>query len=102
MMRKKGRRAAGISMLCALALTASACGGGGGSSKDTSSSSGGTPVKGGTLNILGSSDVDYVDPHPVYYTIGSMALRLWSRTLFANPAVEGKTDTTVPDLATQM
>jgi peptide/nickel transport system substrate-binding protein len=102
MMRKKGRRAAGISMLCALALTASACGGGGGSSKDTSSSSGGTPVKGGTLNILGSSDVDYVDPNLVYYTIGSMALRLWSRTLFANPAVEGKTDTTVPDLATQM
>lgn len=101
MMRKKGRRAAGISMLCTLALTASACGGGGGSSS-SSKDDGGTAVKGGTLNILGTSDVDYVDPNLVYYTIGSMALRLWSRTLFANPAVEGKTDTTVPDLATEM
>ncbi len=102
MMRKKGRRAAGVSMICALALTASACGGGGGSNNNSSTNSGGTPVKGGTLNILGSSDVDYMDPNLVYYTIGSMALRLWSRTLFANPAIEGKTDTTVPDLATEM
>lgn len=101
-MMKKGRRAAGISMLCALALTASACGGGGGSSDTGAKADEGTPVKGGTLNILGSSDVDYMDPNLVYYTIGSMALRLWSRTLFANPAVEGKTDTTVPDLASEM
>jgi peptide/nickel transport system substrate-binding protein len=101
-MRKKGRRAAGVSLLCALTLTASACGGGGGSSNSGSKDSGGTPVKGGTLNILGTSDVDYVDPNLVYYTIGSMALRLWSRTLFANPAIEGKTDTTVPDLAAEM
>ncbi len=101
-MRKQGRRAAGISMLCALALTASACGGGGGSSTSNSGNSGnsgGTPVKGGTLNIQGQSDVDYMDPNISYYSIGYMNLRMWSRSLFANPAKDGAQTTTVPDMA---
>src|SRR3954454_5675522 len=98
----KRRRAAGVSALCALALTASACGGGGSSGGGGGSSDAGAPVKGGTLNILGTGDVDYMDPNLVYYTVGSMALRLWSRTLFANPAVEGRTSDSVPDLAAEM
>lgn len=101
----KGRRAAGVGVLCALALTASACGGGGGGggeSPDPGSKDEGTPVKGGTLNMLGRSDVDYMDPNIVYYTLGSASLRMWARQLFTNPAVDGEQTTTVPDLAAEM
>ena len=33
----------------------------------------GTPVKGGTLNMLGAGDVDYMDPNISYYSIGYLA-----------------------------
>jgi len=50
--------------------------------------------------MLGTGDVDYMDPNISYYSIGYLGLRMWSRQLFTNPAVAGKTMTTVPDLAT--
>ncbi|HEY8728259.1 MAG TPA: ABC transporter substrate-binding protein [Acidothermaceae bacterium] len=62
----------------------------------------GTPVKGGTLHMLGVGDVDYMDPNISYYTGGYMGLRLWSRQLVTYPAVAGKVTTDVPDLATQI
>jgi peptide/nickel transport system substrate-binding protein len=62
----------------------------------------GTPVVGGTLHMLGVGDVDYMDPNISYYSAGYMALRLWSRQLVTYPAVEGKTTTDVPDLATAL
>jgi peptide/nickel transport system substrate-binding protein len=62
----------------------------------------GTPVKGGTLHLLGTGDVDYMDPNISYYSGGYMALRLWSRQLVTYPAVAGKATTDVPDLATQI
>jgi peptide/nickel transport system substrate-binding protein len=68
----------------------------------SSSSSGQTPAKGGTLNMLGAGDVDYMDPNISYYSGGYLALRLWSRQLFTYPAVDGQTTTAVPDLATAM
>ncbi|HEX4864290.1 MAG TPA: ABC transporter substrate-binding protein, partial [Acidimicrobiales bacterium] len=86
----------GISATAALiALTGfmAGCGGGGASN---------TPVRGGTLNMLGSGDVDYMDPNVSYYTTGYLALRMWSRQLVTYPAVPGKTNTLVPDLATQL
>jgi peptide/nickel transport system substrate-binding protein len=61
----------------------------------------GTPVKGGTLHMLGTGDVDYMDPNISYYTIGYLGLRLWSRQLFSYPAVVGQTTNAVPDLATE-
>jgi peptide/nickel transport system substrate-binding protein len=106
MIWKKGRRVAGVGTVCALALVASACGGGGSGGNGGSGGSGtndtANAVKGGTLNMLGSSDVDYFDPNLSYYTVGALALRPWSRTLFTNPAKAGATTTTVPDMASEM
>ena len=64
--------------------------------------SSGTPVRGGTLTMLGTGDVDYMDPNVSYYSIGYLGLRMWSRQLYTYPAVQGKTTTIVPDLATAM
>jgi len=52
--------------------------------------------------MLGVGDVDYMDPNVSYFTTGALALRMFSRTLFANPAVAGKNFTTVPDMATEL
>jgi peptide/nickel transport system substrate-binding protein len=62
----------------------------------------GTPVKGGTLHMLGTGDVDYMDPNLSYYNVGYLALRLWSRQLVTFPDVPGKTTTVVPDIATAL
>jgi peptide/nickel transport system substrate-binding protein len=50
--------------------------------------------------MLGTGDVDYMDPNITYYTSGYMAARLFSRQLLTFPAEPGKVTTTVPDLAT--
>jgi peptide/nickel transport system substrate-binding protein len=95
----------------AIGLAVTACGGSsssssGGSSSGGSSSqiynpnTGGTPKTGGTLNMLGDGDVDYMDPNVSYYSIGYLNLRMWSRQLYSYPAVNGQTTTPAPDLAT--
>src|SRR6266568_460172 len=98
--------------LAALALAVSACGSSGTSPSGTGGkvtlNSGlqglnpgtGTPKKGGTLNMLGIGDVDYVDYNISYYTIGGLGQREWVRGLYAYPAVPGKVTTPLPDLAT--
>ena len=53
----------------------------------------GTPVKGGTLHMLGVGDVDYMDPNISYYSGGYMGARLYSRQLVTFPAIPGKTTT---------
>src|SRR5262245_12718074 len=61
----------------ALALAAAACSSGstgGGTTSSTGSS--GPAVKGGTLNMLGSGDIDFMDPNISYYSIGSLNLRM--------------------------
>ncbi|MGH9115847.1 MAG: ABC transporter substrate-binding protein, partial [Acidimicrobiales bacterium] len=102
--------------LC-LAMVAAACGNSGSSTKGATPGGGGTsgladqivqpnsagtPVRGGTLTMLGTGDVDFMDPNVSYYSIGYLGLREWTRQLYTNPAVEGKTTTIVPDLATAM
>jgi peptide/nickel transport system substrate-binding protein len=67
-----------------------------------STNPGGTAVKGGTLNMLGTGDVDYMDPNISYYTVGYLNLRMWDRTLLSYPAVPGQVTDAVPDLATDM
>ncbi len=81
----------------ALAACSSANSPGNASSSGPSSSA--TGVKGGTLNMLGSGDVDYMDPNITYYSIGYLGMRPWSRQLLTYPAEAGKTTTPVPDLA---
>jgi peptide/nickel transport system substrate-binding protein len=83
-----------VAVLATVGLGLAACG------SSSKSSSGGTPQRGGTLNMLGTGDVDYMDPNVSYYTTGYLALRMWSRQLLTYPAVQGQTTTVVPDLAT--
>jgi peptide/nickel transport system substrate-binding protein len=110
-MRTRTRSYLAICGLAALALAASACGSSSTSpsSKSVSLTSGvqalnpGTtaPKSGGTLNILGVGDVDYMDYNISYYTIGYQGQREWVRGLYAYPAIPGKVTTTIaPDLAT--
>ncbi|HYJ66876.1 MAG TPA: ABC transporter substrate-binding protein [Nocardioidaceae bacterium] len=97
-MRTRIRRLAGPTAAGVLLLATSACGG---SSSDTGQSGDeGDAVRGGTLNLLGSGDVDYMDPNVSYYSIGYLNLRMWSRQLFTYPADPAEPTTAVPDLAT--
>ncbi len=57
---------------------------------------------GGVLYMLGSGDVDYMDPNISYYTVGYEALHMISRNLLNYPAIPGKTTEVVPDLASAM
>jgi peptide/nickel transport system substrate-binding protein len=98
-------------------LAVAACGGGSSKSSGTSSgssssaaglqienpNSGGTPKPGGTLTVLGSSDVDdNLDPNYGYYSLDYVAYQLYERNLYTYPSVVGKTFTLVPDLATAL
>ena len=62
----------------------------------------GAPRMGGTLNMLGNGDVDYMDYNASYYTSGYIVQRLWNRGLYAYPASPGQVLTVAPDLATGM
>ncbi|MFD0533401.1 hypothetical protein ACFQY7_05970 [Actinomadura luteofluorescens] len=95
MFTRQSRSAAAVCCVFALALTA--CEGAGTTGADER-----PPVKGGTLNLLGAGDVDYMDPNISYYTNAEMNLRLWSRRLFGYPARKDQATTPVPDLATEV
>jgi peptide/nickel transport system substrate-binding protein len=82
--------------------TSSASGSSGGALPEENINNTGTPIKGGTLHMLGLSDVDYMDPNITYYSTGYEAARLYSRQLVTFPAVAGKATTDVPDLATEI
>ncbi|MBB5788923.1 ABC transporter substrate-binding protein [Jiangella mangrovi] len=97
MRHARTRWAAAIGAVGILALAG--CGGNGGNTAGSSTSD---AVKGGTLNILGAGDVDYMDPNVSYYSVGYLNLRLWSRQLFTYPADENKATEAVPDLATDI
>ncbi|MFG1815254.1 ABC transporter substrate-binding protein [Kribbella sp. NPDC049174] len=83
-------------------LMLAACNSGGGSPSGSGSTAA-TPVTGGTLNMLGAGDVDYMDPNLSYYSVGYLNLRMWSRQLFTYPADPGGKNTSpVADLATEL
>jgi peptide/nickel transport system substrate-binding protein len=88
-------------LVAALGLLVAACGGSSNSSGSAGTTSG-KPVRGGTLYMLGTGDVDYVDPNVSYYPTGFIPLRLWARQLLNYPAIAGQTTQAVPDLATQV
>jgi peptide/nickel transport system substrate-binding protein len=70
---------------CSLALAAGGCGSRGSTGGQGSNSDLDNAVRGGTLNMLGVGDVDYMDPNVSYYSIGYLGLRMWSRQLFTYP-----------------
>ena len=100
-MNKHKKRRTGLTALFVAALVATgACSSNGGGTGGGGPE--GQPVKGGTLNMLGDGDVTYMDPNASYYSVDSQLLRLWSRQLFTYPAIENKTNTAAPDLATEI
>ncbi|NEA31377.1 ABC transporter substrate-binding protein [Streptomyces sp. SID13031] len=103
-MASSGRRLAAVAIVAVTSLTLAACNADQGTtSGGTDTNSGGTPVTGGTLNMLGKGDVDYMDPNVSYYSVGYINLRMWSRQLFTYPAdAGGKNTTPVADLATEI
>jgi peptide/nickel transport system substrate-binding protein len=115
-MRTRIRGSLAVASLAVLAMTAAACG-----SSPKSSSTGthtglaeiqdgiqgvnpgtGAPHRGGTLNMLGDGDVDWMDYNASYYTIGYLAQRMYLRGLYAYPAIPGKVTDVAPDLATTL
>jgi peptide/nickel transport system substrate-binding protein len=114
-MRKRTKAFASGVGLTAIAVAVAACGGSsssgsGGGTGSVSLSSGvqgvnpgsGTPKSGGTLNMLGTGDVDYMDYNISYYSIGYLGQRPWLRGLYAYPATPGQTTAVTPDLATAL
>jgi len=115
-MRTRSRGATAVAGLATCAILATACGGsssggngGGGTPSPGNTSTGfqkistnstGTPVSGGTLNVLSSSDTDYLDPNITYYSLGYSYVREFSRQLYSYPATTGHQTDVVPDLAT--
>jgi len=91
-----------LAMLALLALTfvVVACGGSdeGGDSGKTSNGSTTAGKKGGKLEQLGASDVDFMDPAITYYTGGFQVLYATQTTLYA-PKPKGADYDVVPALA---
>ncbi len=83
-----------------LAVTLAACGGGG----SNGGSDNGTPTKGGTLKISGSSLPDHIDPASAYSAVNQGFSRNWALTLFTNKASNNFQDTIpiVPDAAAEI
>jgi oligopeptide/dipeptide ABC transporter ATP-binding protein len=93
--------AATLSILSVLAFTLAACGNSG---SGASSSTADQPVNGGTLRLLGSSDVDHLDTASAYYTTSYTLERAFTRQLFSYPASTDitKANTPVADLASEV
>ena len=97
-LRSRSPVAGTLAVLAVSAVTLAACG----NSGSTTTSTSGTPVSGGTLKLLGSSDVDHLDTASAYYTASYTLERTFARQLFSYPASTNTTtaNTPVPDLAT--
>jgi len=66
------------------------------------SAAGGAPHRGGTLTMLGQSDIFNLDTVSAYYTVSTDLGRMWTRQLFTYPAPTNspKPPPLVPDIAT--
>src|ERR1700687_74919 len=63
-----------------------------------------TGTKGGTLTMLGTGDVDHLDPASAYYTVSFQIIRGYSRQLVTYPTSSDPNANTsiVADMATQV
>ncbi|MET0491608.1 MAG: ABC transporter substrate-binding protein [Actinoplanes sp.] len=98
--RHRGRVGATLALLTMTAGALAACG----TNATTTGTTSGSPVTGGTLKLLGSSDVDHLDTAGAYYTASYTIERTYARQLFSYPATTDTTaaNTPVPDVATEM
>jgi ABC-type transport system substrate-binding protein len=103
-MLRRGRALA-VGLLAAVTMLAAACSSGGTVSTGTSGgSSAGTPVRGGTLTMLGQSDIFNLDTVSAYYTVSTLLERMFARQLFSyadTPSFAGQLKL-VPDVATEI
>src|SRR5262245_66289186 len=93
-MHTKTHRLVGTAAVGVLLLMASACGS---SNNSSGSSAEGQAVRGGTLNMLGAGDVDYMDPNISYYSIGYLNLRMCTRHVVTYPPHPHQSTTAAPD-----
>ncbi|HEX5493403.1 MAG TPA: ABC transporter substrate-binding protein [Mycobacteriales bacterium] len=89
---------AAVGMVALLGLAA--CGSGTGQD----STSAGSPHRGGTLTLVGTSDVDHMDTVDAYYTVTNIVLRAFTRQLVTYKATNNAAERSVvvPDLATEV
>jgi len=87
-------------VLTAIGLLAAACGNTTGGTTPSSA----TGTKGGTLTMLGTGDVDHLDPASAYYTVSFQIIRGYSRQLVTYPTSSDPNASTsiVADMATQV
>ncbi|HEX3424908.1 MAG TPA: ABC transporter substrate-binding protein [Acidimicrobiales bacterium] len=85
-----------------MALLAAACSSSGKSSATTPTTT--TGVKGGTLQLVGQGDVDFMDTANAYYDVSYTLERAFARQLYSYPDTPGFTsqESPVPDLATAL
>jgi len=100
MSRRSLRLALAAGVLVALSLVVAACGGS--SSSSTSAGTSGpqtvpTGKKGGTVTVLSSGDVDYMDPGQAYYTFSYQMLYSMQRPLYYFDPKDSTKE--IPDLA---
>lgn len=95
---RMNRKVSTLVTALAVALTLTACG----STPKTAENDIDSPQRGGELVLLGSGDVDYLDPAAAYHQVSSTILRALTRQLVAYPdsADRETAATPVADLAT--
>jgi peptide/nickel transport system substrate-binding protein len=93
----------GAVLVVLLSVVAAGCGGGGGGGGGTTGSGAGLSglqphpgKRGGSVTLLSSTDVDYLDPGHTYYTVGYTVLYATQRPLYS---VKPGSTQAVPDLA---
>ncbi|HEY6787000.1 MAG TPA: hypothetical protein VI365_06785, partial [Trebonia sp.] len=86
-MTRASKRVAGLAVVAIAAMGLAACSSSSSPTSKPSSVSGGagTPVSGGTLNIVANSGPDHIDPVSAYYTADYELERAYTRQLVAYP-----------------
>lgn len=92
--------AAALAMVACGTASDTGTGTGGGTGDASRNGTAANAVKGGVLNMLGSGDVDYMDPNMSYYAPAYMVMRMVSRQLYTYPADPANVTKSVPDMAT--
>lgn len=98
------RALARLAGACGFLVLVAACGGSSGGSSGSASSSTGSVTKGGTLKLLGSGDVDHLDPSSAYYTVSYTLERAFTRQLvsYASSSDIATATAVAADLASQV
>ncbi|HUC26193.1 MAG TPA: ABC transporter substrate-binding protein [Streptosporangiaceae bacterium] len=96
-----------IGVMAAAVMLAAGCSSTGtvsGSGSGVNSASAGTPQRGGTLTMLGQSDIFNLDTVSAYYTVSNTLERMFTRQLFSYPDPTGASTPppVVPDIATEI